>query len=192
MADSVERKLFMPTNAVEAYPLLAPLFDNSKCENIILHKEDCQNEKCLQEDDCRLDRGSPFCYSASKEAYALLDPYWIDGPAKHIKRAPLRWVFILRSDNVSPPIVEMAPEDALRILESGESLGAARSLTASKREPFFNPHLLVTDGPRLDLQKNFYRRLLDSTTCYLFNSGVATGEDLKKTLTGETESQETS
>ena len=192
VADSVERKLYLPTNSVDSFTAFAPLFDNSKCENVITRKEDCQNEECQRLDDCRLDRGSPYCYTASKEARALLDPYWIDGPAKHLKRSSLRWVFILRYDKVSPPAVQMALEDTLRILESGESLGAARSLTASKREPFFNPHLLVTDGPRLDLQKNFYRRLLDSTTCYLFNSGVAAAEDLKKILSGETESQETS
>ncbi len=192
VADSVERKLYLPSNTVEPYSDLAPLFDNSKCENVITRKEDCQNDECQRLDDCRLDRGSPYCYTASKEARVLLDPYWIDGPAKHIKRSTLRWVFILRCDNVSPPTVEMAPEDALRILESGESLGAARSLTTSKREPFFNPHLLVTDAPRLDLQKNFFRKLLESTTCILFNSGVATAEDLKKILSGETEPQETS
>lgn len=191
-ADSVERKLFLPTNTVESYPVFASLFDSSKCENVIIRKEDCQNAECLRLDDCRLDRGSPYCYKASKDARALLDPYWVDGPSKHIKRTMLRWLFILRYDTISPPIVEMAAEDALRILESGEGFGAKRSLTVSKREPFFNPHLLVTDGPRLDLQKNFFRRLLDNTSCYLFNSGVATAEDLKKILLGEAETQEVS
>ncbi len=190
VADSTERKLFLPTNTVESYPAFAPLFDNSKCENVITRKEDCQNAECLRLDDCRLDRGSPYCYKASKNARVLLDPYWINGPSKHVKRTPLRWLFILRYDKVSPPMVEMAAEDALRILESGESLGAKRSLTPSKREPFFNPHLLVTDGPRLELQKNFFQRLLECTSCYLFNSGVATAEDLKKILAGEEETQE--
>jgi aspartate/methionine/tyrosine aminotransferase len=185
IADSVERKLFMPTNAVEAYPLLAPLFDNSKCENIILHKEDCQNEKCLQEDDCRLDRGSPFCYKASKEAYALLDPYWIEGPAKHIKRTALRWIFLLRNDKTSPPFVGAEPEDALRILEYGEIAGATREPGPTQKQPFYNPHLLVTTPERVEFQRNFFRRLLESTDCYLFNSGVATSEDILRIMTGE-------
>ncbi|MFC2164247.1 pyridoxal phosphate-dependent aminotransferase [Acidobacteriota bacterium] len=185
MADSVERKLFMPTNAVEAYPRLAPLFDNSKCENIILHKEDCQNEKCLQMDDCRLDRGSPFCYKASKEAFALLDPYWIEGPAKHIKRTALRWIFLLRNDNISPPFVGTEPEEALRILEYGEIIGARSEPGPSKSQPFYNPHLLVTTPERAEFQRSFFRRLLESAECYLFNSGAATSEDIIRIMTGE-------
>lgn len=184
-ADSVERKLFMPTNTVEALPRLAPLFDNSKCENVITKKEDCLNEECLRLEDCRLDRGSPFCYKASKDAHALLDPYWIAGPAKHVKRTSLRWIFILRYDTMSPPVVECDPEDALRILESGQSLGTQRSLSPSKSQPFFNPHLLLASSERIDLQKNFFRRLLENTRCYLFNSGVASAEDLKRIITGE-------
>lgn len=186
VADSVERKLFLPTNAVESYPELAPLFDNSKCENVITRKEDCQDPECIRLDDCRLDRGSPYCYKASKDAHAFLDPYWIEGPAKHIKRTALGWIFILRCDTVSPPFVEADPEDALRILESGETLGLKRGLTPAKAQPFYNPHLLVTNSERMELQKNFFRRLLEITPCYIFNSGVASSEDIKKIVTGET------
>jgi aspartate/methionine/tyrosine aminotransferase len=185
VADSVERKLFMATNSADSYPDLAPLFDNSKCENIILHKEACQNETCLQLDDCRLDRGSPFCYTASKGAFALLDPYWIGGPAKHIKRTSLRWLFLLRNDNVSPPFVKTEPEDALRIMEQGEIFGAQREPGPARNQPFFNPHLLVNTPERTELERNFFRRLLENTECYLFNSGVASSEDLKTIITGE-------
>jgi aspartate/methionine/tyrosine aminotransferase len=187
LADSVERKLYLPTNTVEAYPDFAPLFDNSKCENVIVRKEDCQDSDCIRLDDCRLDRGSPFCYKASKQAMVLLDPYWIDGPSKHTKRTSLRWIFILRYDTVSPPFVEMDIEDALRILETGESLGSRRTLTPSKGEPFYNPHLLVTNDERMELQKSFFRRILESTSCYLFNSGVASAEDIKRIVAGESE-----
>jgi len=182
LADSVERKLFLPTNAVESYPRLAPLFDNSKCENVILRKEDCQDSECLRLDDCRLDRGSPFCYKASQDAHALLDPYWIDGPAKHAKRTALRWIIILRYDTVSPPFVKIETEDALRILESGETLGIKHTLSPSKSQPYYNPHLLLKSSERLELQRNFFRRLLESSTCYLFNSGVGSAEDLKRII----------
>jgi aspartate/methionine/tyrosine aminotransferase len=189
LADSVERKLYLPTNTVEAYPDFAPLFDNSNCENVITRKEDCQDSECLRLDDCRLDRGSPFCYKASKQARVLLDPYWIDGPSKHTKRTALRWIFILRYDTVSPPHAELDTEDALRILETGESLGSQRTLTPSFGEPFFNPHLLVATDERTELQKSFFSRLLEETTCYLFNSGVASADDIKKIVTGSSEPQ---
>ena len=184
-ANSVERKLFLPTNTVESYPQVAALFDNSKCENIIIRKEDCQDQECLRIDDCRLDRGSPFCYKASKNSYAMLDPYWIDGPAKHVKRTALRWLFILRYDTSSPPLVEIEIEDALRILESGESLGLKKTLSAERSQPYFNPHLLLTSSERMEFQRHFFQRLSEVTSCYLFNSGVASIEEIKRKIIGE-------
>jgi len=185
LTDSAERKLFMPTDTVESYPRLAPLFDNSKCENIVVHKEACQDTRCSRADDCRLDRGSPFCFRASKKSYALLDPCWIEGPSKHVKRTSLNWLFILRNDKVSPPCVAVEPEDALRILESGETAGVRTEVGPLKSEPYFNPHLLVATQERLEFQKSFFRRLLEKTRCYLFNSGVGSSEDIKRIVTGE-------
>jgi aspartate/methionine/tyrosine aminotransferase len=184
VADCPERKLFLPTNTVDLMPSLAGLFDNSKCENVVGHKENCQDAACRRQEDCRLDRGSSYCYKASKEAHVLLDPNWLAGPAGFARRANLRWVFLLRSDSVSPAVVKLEPEEALRIMASGETPGTARSLT-SKSQPFFNPHLLSTAPDRLELHKNFFRKLLQSATFYLFNSGVGTAEDLKKTIRGK-------
>ena len=47
LADCVERKIYIPTNTVESFPRLAPLFDCSKCENVVTRKEDCTNAECL-------------------------------------------------------------------------------------------------------------------------------------------------
>ena len=186
-ADCAERKFYLPTNTVETFPPLAKLFDHSKCENVITRKEDCQNMDCLRQEDCRLDRGSPYCYKASKGAQAMLDPYWIDGPAKHTKRTTLRWIFILRYDSASPPIVKLEIEDALRILESGQSLGISKSLSSSKNQPFFNPHLLSSTAERMELHSKFFQHLLENTSCYLFNSAVASADELKKIVLGESQ-----
>jgi len=185
VADCAERKFYMPTNTVESFPRLAPLFDASKCENVITHKEDCQDAACLRLDDCRLDRGSPFCYKASKEAHAMLDPYWIGGKTAHAKRTILSWIFLLRYDTSSPAAVRVEKEEALRILESGEALGLKKSLSPAKPQPYYNPHLLVTTEERLELQKAFFSRLLDTAMCYLFNSGVAGAAEVKKIVLGE-------
>ena len=183
-ADCPERKLFLPTNTVELLPGLAALFDHSKCENVVGHKENCQDAECQRLDDCRLDRGSAYCYKASKEAHGLLDPNWLAGPAGFARRGTLRWIFLLRLDSTSPAVVKLEPEEALRILSSGETPGTIRSLTA-KAQPFFNPHLLSVAPDRLELHKAFFARLLPGTTCYLFNSGVGTAEDIKKTVRGK-------
>jgi len=185
LADCVERKLFIPTNTVESFPRLAPLFDGSKCENVVTHKDDCKNAACLRQDDCRLDRGSLYCYKASPEAQAMLDPYWIGGKAAHTKRTELGWIFILRNDPVSPASVQLRKDEALRILETGETAGAKKALSPAKAQPYYNPHLLITSEERLELQKGYFGRLLENVPCYLFNSGTAGAAEIKKIVLGE-------
>ncbi len=180
LADAVERKAFIPTNAVESFPKLASLFDQSKCENVVVRKEDCANAECLRQDDCRLDRGSPFCYKASKDSMAMLDPSWLGGPSAFVKRTPLRWIFLLRNDAISPSVVELGVDEALRIFTTGESPGMTRGVTAGPAAAFFNPHLLVRTEERLALQKSFFQRLLTSVQVYLFNSGAAGPEKIKE------------
>jgi aspartate/methionine/tyrosine aminotransferase len=190
LADSPERKQYMPTFSVDSLNTLAPLFDNSKCENVVLKKDECLNDRCLQLDDCRLDRGAPFCYTASKNAYAMLDPYWLGGSAKHVKRTTLKWIFILRNDKVSPPSVMVEAEDALRILESGETLGARQDIGPAGNQPFFNPHLLVTTPEYLEVQRSFFKSLLQTVQCCLFNSGVAGADEIRRIITGTSQKSE--
>jgi hypothetical protein len=81
----------------------------------------------------------------------------------------------------------MEVEDALRILESGESPGLRTTIGPLKNQPFYNPHLLLTTPERIDYQKNFFRELLENTSCYLINSGVATADDIQSLIKQETE-----
>jgi hypothetical protein len=178
-ADRVERKLFVPTAAVELDPRLAPLFDRSKCENVALQKEGCQDLECQRADDCRLDRGSAYCYKAAREAHALLDPAWL-GPGAAARRTELKWLVLLRNDATSPAVVELSREEALRTLEAGEAAGAKKALTAGKVQPYYNPHLLEGTPEKLEGQRAFFGRLLDTARCILFNSGVAGADELKK------------
>ena len=181
VADNAERKLFLPTNTVELDPRLAPLFDKSRCENVVTRKEDCTDDACQRGEDCRLDRGSPYCYKASQDAHSLLDPAWLGGPSTFTRRTDLRWIFLLRNDDTSPAVIELAKDEALRVLEAGEAAGAKRSLTPGKAQPFFNPHWLgAADAGRLESQKAFFRRLLDVARCYLFNSGVAGADKIRE------------
>jgi aspartate/methionine/tyrosine aminotransferase len=179
-ADCVERKLYMPTSTVELDARLAPLFDRSKCENVVVHKDDCWDLDCQRADDCRLDRGSPYCYKAAKEAHALLDPAWLGGPAAAVRRTNLKWLVLLRNDATSPAVVELGKDEARRTLEAGEAAGARQALSAGKAQPYFNPHLLGATAEKLEAQKIFFGRLLDTARCLLFNSGMAGAEKLKE------------
>src|SRR5512138_1424314 len=181
-AEAVERKLYMPTTAVELDARLASLFDRSKCENVVVHKEDCQDLECQRGDDCRLDRGSLYCYKAAKEAHALLDPAWLAGPAGAVKRTDLRWLVLLRNDATSPAVVELPKDEALRALEAGEAAGAKKALSAGKPQPFYNPHLLGASPEKIEAQRAFFGRLLDVARCLLFNSGVAGADRIKEVV----------
>jgi aspartate/methionine/tyrosine aminotransferase len=187
-ADCVERKLYLPTQLVELDGRLAPLLDRSKCENVVTRKEDCTDADCERGGDCRLDRGSPYCYKASKEAHGMLDPSWLGGSAAFARKTNLKWIFLLRNDATSPAAVETGRDEALRILEAGESAGAKSA--AGKSIPFYNPHWLsggrgetaAPGGERLEAQRAFFVRLLDVAKCYLFNSGVAGAAKIKEMI----------
>ncbi len=182
-ADCVERKLFVPTTSVELDSRLAPLFDRSKCENVVTHKDACTDLECQQADGCRLDQGSLYCFRASKEAHAMLDPNWLGGPGGYARRTNLKWIFLLRNDATSPAVVELRKDEALRILETGEAAGAKQALSPGKAQPFYNPHWLGGGAEnRFEAQRAFFSRLLDVTRCYLFNSGAAGAEKIKEII----------
>jgi len=183
VAERVERKLYLPTASVELDPRLAPLLDRGKCENVVVHKDDCADAECQRADDCRLDRGSPYCYKAAKEAHALLDPDWLGGPAAAVRRTTLRTLVLLRNDPTSPAVVELSKDEALRALEAGEAAGAKKALAAAKPQPFYNPHHLGDGSEKLEAQRAFFGRLLDSARPILFNSGVAGADKLKEIVT---------
>jgi len=179
-ADTVERKFAFNTNFVEKFPQLVALFDKSKCENVITSKDDCTNEKCKREDNCRLDRGAPYCFSASKTSIAMLDPYWLGGSDRHVKRTSIKWIILFRKDPISPPIIKLKSEDALKILEEGRS---QTSVGAMQSVPFFNPHLLIRSMDRIEIQKRYFQKLLNIAPCYIINSAMDSNEKIKERVT---------
>lgn len=182
--DSPERKFYIPTNACESLPLLAKLFDRSKCENVITKKEDCKEIECQQKDDCRLDKGSPYCYKASKNSYVMLDPYWLGGMRKHVKRIDVKYLFLLRNDPITTAFIKLDSEEAIRILEMGQSSGTEAERFSFKNQPFFNPHLVEADTERIELQKKFFRRLFKTAICYQINVGTLGLDEIIKKILG--------
>ncbi len=156
-ADVPERKLYLPTAHVKYWPELEQLFERCKCENVVEDRSTCTNEKCPEVENCGLDRGFPYCFRASNVSAALLDPYWIGGMEKHVKRIDLQHVFLLTNDPLSPPVREIATEEAIQWLALGNASGPENS--SQLAVPFFNPYLLERDEARLEQQKERFRRL---------------------------------
>jgi len=173
VADMPERKLYMQTRFVEHYPDLAYLFDKSKCENVVTRKEDCENEPCERSGECRLDKGSPFCYEASSVSRVMFDPYWIKGPEKHAKRTKLKWSLILKNDPISPAVSTPAVDEAVSYCEDGLS-----QTGAMKSTPFFNPHILSDSSDKREARKRFYRRLFEKAKPHFINIGAAKPDEI--------------
>ncbi|KPK70020.1 aminotransferase class I and II [candidate division TA06 bacterium SM23_40] len=208
IADIPERKFYVETDIARKHRELIDLFDRSRCENVITRKDDCTDEACLREDVCRLDRGDPHCYWASGTSRAMLDPYWIGGPEKHVKRTTTRWVLVLKRDTSSPPLAELSPENAVEALVEGKypvgarvsstpssgfgpagrtalvgvSAGGGGGLWSATKEPFYNPYLLVRTDERLELQRRFFQRLAAAASWYHVNTGVEAPEEIQRRI----------
>jgi hypothetical protein len=173
-ADNPERKMYIPTNTVEAYGPLAKLFDKSKCENVTTRVEDCRNESHRLNDSCRLNSGAPYSYSCAKKSHAMLDPYWIGGMNRHVKRIDIRHVFIMRNDPVSQALQKLGADDAMNVLEMGYGAGGS----GGKQEQFYNPHLLAKSHERIELQKRNFGRLMQAAQFWHLNAGATTLTDM--------------
>lgn len=176
-ADNPERKIYIPTNVVESNESLARLFDACRCENVVTKVEDCRNDAHKMHDTCPLNSGAPYSYDCAKKSHAMLDPYWIGGMSRHVKRIDIRFVFIMKNDPVSDMMKKLDMEDAMHVIGTGYPA----SMTGGKQEPFYNPHLLSKQNERADIQKRSFQKLFRSATVYQLNVGVGTvSETVKK------------
>ena len=175
-ADNPERKLYLPTSAVTAHEPLARLFDKCKCENVTMKVEDCRNETHKITDSCPLNSGAPYSYDCAKKSHAMLDPYWIGGMARHVKRIDVRYVFIMRNDPVTTAAQKLDSDDALRTIENGYPAG----LQGGKQEAFYNSHLLLKSSERTERQKRSFTRLFKAAEVWQLNAGTATVTDMAK------------
>ncbi len=175
LADTPERKFYVSTDMAEKLPLLEPLFDRSKCENVATSKEECENHSCPHAEACPLERGEPYCFLASPASRAMLDPYWIGGNGKHVKRTALKAAVLLRRDPIAKDVEKLDAETAARYVEEGrDHLG--RSM------PFLNPHLLVRSLERTELQRRNYQRLFKRVPCYAVNVARLTVKEVHKAI----------
>jgi len=154
-----ERKFYLRTDTARTYPQLGELFKRCKLENV-------RNED----------------FAAFGNSRVILDPLWIGGPSKFVYTTRLRTVILLRRDNESPPEAELKPDEAIEILREGKFMvmpgaGPEEEWGKIKREPFYNPYLLIRDAHREQLQIEFFRKLFEFATCHILNTGVQKVEE---------------
>jgi hypothetical protein len=103
----------------------------------------------------------------------MLDPYWIGGVARYVKRTSLGAIAVLRKDDVSRVVEELKPEAALKYLEEGRYMASGSVLAEVKSEPYYNPYILNPSKERLDLHRRYFEHLLKLVPCYVVNTGAA-------------------
>jgi aspartate/methionine/tyrosine aminotransferase len=182
VVENTERKFYVETVLVKAFPDLSDYFDRCKCENVVMKKKYCTDTRC-QQGDCMIDGGEPYCYWASKESRAILDPAWFGGPKKYAKRSHVARVVILQNDQAAPLLEKIDPEEGVKILSEGRYMvQKEKGLGGFKHLPFYNPYLLLTTEERLDLQARYFKHLMTLVPVYLVNTGAGSLEDIKGRL----------
>ncbi|UCD63950.1 MAG: pyridoxal phosphate-dependent aminotransferase [Candidatus Zixiibacteriota bacterium] len=169
IADAPERKFYIKTRIARALPRYERIFDRSKCENVVTTRADWTNWKELV-DECPLDLGEPYCFWGSDASRAMVDPAWIGGQHKYVKRSRLRTVVFLTYEPNAPAVEKLSEEAALEHITQGSyRLPSEAGMTPFKTEPFFNPYMLSSSADQEDLQRRNFHQLFRVAAAYKVN-----------------------
>ncbi len=192
-----EKSLYMRTETQLSKPWLRKIFDESKCENVVTNKANCEftlgptgcklsNEKCV------FDQGFQWCYYAFGNSRALVPRDRLFGKEKVADEAKIRLLVLLRRDEKSPAEVQLDADDAIQVLRKGEYMirpgaGPKESWGKLGSEPWYNPYLLHLDHSH---QEAFFRRMISKfkVRCMLLNTGVESIEGTHKRVIAALES----
>jgi aspartate/methionine/tyrosine aminotransferase len=182
VADSPERKFYFKTSIAQKFPRYARIFDRSKCENVVTRRSDWTNMKELT-DECPLDLGEPYCYWGSKDSRAMVDPAWVAGPDRYVKRSRLKTVALLAYEPNAPAITKLSDEEALDIVTQGKyRVPSGAGMSPYKTEPFFNPYMLGSSVDEVDLQRRNFHQLFRVVDTYKVNIAAIPPEAVKSRI----------
>ena len=179
IADAPERKFYFRTSIAQKFPRYARIFDRSKCENVVTSRAEWTNMKELG-DECPLDMGDPYCYWGSDESRALVDPAWINGPHRCVKRSRIKTVVFMHYEPNAPAVEKFSPEDALEYVTAGQyRTPDGAGMSPFKKQPFFNPYRLTATVDDDDLQRRNFHQLFRIAKAFKLNIAAIPSEALK-------------
>jgi aspartate/methionine/tyrosine aminotransferase len=179
IADAPERKFYFKTSIAKAFPRYARIFDRSKCENVVTNRADWTNMADPGE-DCPLDFGEPYCYWGSDDSRAMVDPAWIGGPHKYVRRSRLKTVAFLFYEPNAPAVQKVDSASALEIVTQGKyRLPEGPGMSPYKMQPFFNPYILISSVEQEDLQRRNFHQLFRVAEVYKVNVAALPPQTLK-------------
>jgi len=120
-----EKSLYMRTETQLNKPWLRKIFDESKCENVVMSKKNCEftlgptgckltNQRCVFDDEYQ------WCYYAFGNSRALVPRERLFGKEKVADEAKIRLLVLLRRDENSPEEVKLNSDEAIQVLRKGE------------------------------------------------------------------------
>ena len=183
MGRQPERSLYMRTETQLAKPRLRKIFDESRCENIMMQKDKCEFTEgatgCrITGAKCVFNDGFDWCYYAFGNSRSLVPRERLFGKDKVADEATIRVLALLRRDETSPAEVKLDATKAVEVLRKGDYMirpgaGPRESWGKLSSEPWYNPYLLHLDNAR---QARFFHDMISKfgVKCILLNTGVET------------------
>ncbi len=175
VADLIERKLYLKAKWVGKFREIEKLLERSKLENMVVSRDGCTVDH--PNDECPLDRGAAACIEASKNGRVMLDPYWLGGASRHVRRTAPRLAVLLAKDAVMPMVQQLDARDAARMVASGQLPGGT-----GKAFPFLNPHLMGLDAARSELIRAQHERLFAGSKVVILNMAIGSVDGVAKRL----------
>lgn len=182
LVNQPERRIYVRTENAEVEEWLRPIFDHCLLENVLTDPGDCHHEG---DSECQIrDHGQDHCYWGFGNSRAMLPREWMMGPDKILNSCPMNLIVLLRRDDESPAEVELAPDQAIKVLREGKTLirpgaGPKEKWGTYGSEPWYNPYLLAPDHER---QEAFFRDEMKTARCIILNTKKQSIQETYETI----------
>ena len=109
----------------------------------------------------------------------MVDPAWIGGQQKYVKRSRLKTIALLCADSNAPAVEKLAETDALEYVTEGKyRVPTDIGMSPYETQPFFNPYMLAQSVDQEDLQRRNFHQLFRVTDVYKLNMAAIPTEAL--------------
>jgi hypothetical protein len=186
-----EKSLYMRTENEKDFPWLRPIFDECKCENITIRKEDCENPICQEEcknhvRKCVFDEGKKWCYYAFGNSRVMVPREKLLGPEKIVDKTRLSLIVLLERVPGNSAEEILKQDEAIEILRKGELMirpGAGPKEMWGKMgsETWYNPYPYPEDMDH-KMQEYYFSLIFSRIPCIKLNTAVQTLEETHKSI----------
>ncbi|MBI4354900.1 MAG: hypothetical protein HY597_00435 [Candidatus Omnitrophica bacterium] len=176
-----ERSFYLRTDTAREIPYMQELFWRCKTENVVTDPGQCIAPGCQPKESrpspsCMFTQGHDRCFWGFPNSRAILDPTWVAGAARFVRKSRVAHVVLLTRDEQSPVEQQLSAEQGVEVLREGRYMvlpgaGAREEWGKMKNESWYNPYLLDVDHA---FQEAAFRRLFTVADVYLINTGKGT------------------